>query len=67
MSDFLDKLSDFSKINHADFSNYTELLKENIELRSEKKELLAHIERNEDLLFKAQRIITSLREEMSSK
>jgi len=67
MSDFLDKLSDFSNINPTDLSNYTDLLKENIELRSQKKELLGHIKRNEDLLFKAQKIIASLREEMSFK
>ena len=67
MSEILNNLSDFSNIIPTDLSNYTDLLKENIELRSQKKELLKHIKKNEDLLFKAQKIINSLRDEMPSK
>lgn len=65
MSEIFNTLSQFSNNTPNDFSNYANLLKENIELSSQKKELLSHIKRNEDLLFKAQKIIISLREEMS--
>ena len=65
MSQIFTTFSDYSNLSPNELSNYTDLLKENIELRSQKKELVAHIKRNEDLLFKAQKIINSLREEMT--
>lgn len=67
MSETRGTLSDFSNISPNELSNYEDLLKENIELRTQKKDLLAHIKRNEDLLSKAQSIISSLKEEMSFK
>lgn len=67
ISETLDNLSELSNITTNELSNYTELLKENIELRTQKKELLSHIKRNEDLLSKAQNIISSLKEEKTFK
>lgn len=67
MSDFLERLSEVSNIGPAEISNYAELLRENIELKGQRKELIAHVKRNEELLFKAQTIIAGLREEMSFK